>query len=88
MVIKILYTSPITLWNLFQKTFDIYELPEVTFPIFFNIIDCYLWKDLILTDKPKCATYKQISFLGGRNNIVNPMTWKDTFLFCKNSKDI
>ena len=33
-----------------SELFDIEEIPEGTFPIYFKLIDRYQWEDIILTE--------------------------------------
>ena len=58
------------------------ELPKVTFPINFKIIERYQWKDPGPMAKTKCATYKRIYFNVGRNNNFKIITWQGKMLLC------
>ena len=46
-----------------SELFDIKELPEDTFPLYFNLIDRYQREKPFLTEKLKCAEYTKGSFL-------------------------
>ena len=55
---------------------DIEELPEGTFPIYFNLIDRYKREYPFLTKILKCAEFTKSSFRGVRNTI-DILTYKD-----------
>ena len=59
-----------------SKLYDIEELLEGTFPISFNLIDCYQQEEPFPTEKLKCAEYSKGSFRGGQSTI-NIITHKD-----------
>ena len=51
------------------ELYDIEELFEGTFPLYFNLIDLYQQEDPIPTEKLKCAEYSTGSFRGCRSTI-------------------
>ena len=52
-----------------SERYDIEELPEGKFPIYFILIYYYQREDPFLTEKPKCAEYQKGYFCGGHNTI-------------------
>ena len=58
----------------FVRIIDIYEPPEVMFPINFNTIDQFQWKYPGITAKLKITKYKWGPLLRGMNNNFNPIT--------------
>ena len=47
-----------------SEIYDTKELPEVTFPLSFKIVDRYQWKDSIVTEKLNSTENKKGSFRG------------------------
>ena len=52
-----------------SEIYDIEELPEGTFPLYFNLIYRYQQEDPFLTENLKCTEYTKGTFRGGRNTI-------------------
>ena len=59
-----------------SERYDIEELPEGKFPIYFILIYYYQREDPFLTEKPKCAEFTKGSYCRGRNTIGR-ITYKD-----------
>ena len=57
------------------KLYNIEELPEGTFPLYFNLINSYQQEDPFLTEKIKCIEFTKDYFYGVRNTI-NLITYK------------
>ena len=58
------------------ELYNIYELLDGMFLLYFKLIDRYQWEDSFLTEKLKYATYQKGYFRGGRNTI-ELVTYKD-----------
>ena len=51
------------------ELYEIDEMLEGTFPIYFQCVDLYKREDPFLLEKRKCAKYEKGYFCGGRNTV-------------------
>ena len=69
-----------------SELYDIEELPEGTFPLYFNLLYRYQQEEPFFAEKLKCAEYTKVSFCGGRITI-DIITYKDKIVISQKLKN-